>query len=175
MRMGNLFSGRAKRVFGRHGEEGSALVEFALTLPMLFGLIYLGASLTLGMYKLQQLQNATSNTAMEIGEDVGLYPNNDPCAYAASMMTESLPTWTAANFSYSLVVSNKSGVESSPHTGSGSSFSCALGTGTMGTPYPLVFTVSYSYTWFGIPALPFFNAGTSTAGTLVASQPAMQM
>ena len=55
-------------LFGQRGEEGSALVEFALTLPMLFGLIYLSASLTLGMYNLQQLRNATSATAMAVGE-----------------------------------------------------------------------------------------------------------
>ena len=85
-------------LFGQRGEEGSALVEFALTLPMLFGLIYLSASLTLGMYNLQQLGNATSATAMAVGSDAGLFPGNDPCAYAETTMTSSLSTWKAANF-----------------------------------------------------------------------------
>ncbi|HEY1806456.1 MAG TPA: TadE family protein [Terracidiphilus sp.] len=165
-------------LFGRRGEEGSALVEFALTLPMLFGLIYLSASLTLGMYNLQQLQNATSNTAMAVGSDVSLYPNNDPCAYAASTITKSLPTWTAANFSYALVVSDNNGNQTRyPANGytKGSSFSCALAAGTVGANYPTILTVTYSYSWLGIPAMPFFNSGTNTAGTLVASQPAIQM
>ena len=83
-RMGDLFARRVKRGFGRRGEEGSALIEFALTLPMLFGLIYLGATLTLGMYNLQQLGNATSSTAMAVGSDAVLFPNSDPCAYAES-------------------------------------------------------------------------------------------
>ncbi len=163
------------RLIGREGEEGSSLVEFALTLPMLFGLIYLAATLTLGMYNLQQLGNATSATAMAVGSDVGLYPSNDPCAFAESTMVKALPTWTAANFSYSLVVSNASGTASSPHTGSGASFTCPLGTGTMGANYPLTLTVSYTYSWLGIPAMPFFNAGTSKSGTLTSSQSAIQM
>ncbi len=162
-------------LLGRRGEEGSALVEFAMTLPMLFGLIYLSASLTLGMYNLQQLGNATSATAMAVGSDVGLYPNNDPCKYADSTMLNSLPTWTAANFSYSLVISNASGVASAPHTGAGGAFTCALGSGTMGANYPLTLTVSYTYKWLGIPAMPFFNAGTKTAGVLASSQSAIQM
>jgi Flp pilus assembly protein TadG len=160
-------------LFGSGGEEGSSLVEFALTLPMLFGLIYLGAALTLGMYKLQQLGNATSSTAMAVGSDVGLYPNGDPCAYAASTMTGSLSGWTAANFSYTLVVSNTSGV-TSKYTGTGSSFTCTSAP-QLGVNYPVTLTVSYKYTWLGIPALPFFNAGTSTVGTLVTSESAIQM
>jgi len=175
-KMGNLVARNVKRSFGGRGEEGSALVEFALTLPMLFGLIYLGAALTLGMYNLEQLGNATSNTAMAIGSDVGLYPNNDPCAYAEGLMTTSLPTWKAANFSYSLTISNASGTQLTPYTGSGSSFSCPLGSTTMGPNYPLVFTVSYTYSWLGIPAMPFFNAGlNNVTGTLRSSQPAIQM
>ncbi len=163
------------RLIGREGEEGSSLVEFALTLPMLFGLIYLAATLTLGMYNLQQLGNATSATAMAVGSDVGLYPSNDPCAFADSTMTKSLPTWTPGSFSYSLVVSNASGTASSPHTGKGGSFTCPLGTGTMGANYPLTLTVTYTYSWLGIPAMPYFNAGTNTAGSLVSSQSAIQM
>ncbi len=160
-------------VFGQRGEEGSALVEFALTLPMLFGLIYLAASLTLGMYNLQQLGNATSATAMAVGSDAGLFPGNDPCAYAESTIVASLPTWKAANFSYKLTITNASDVASS-YTGSGTSFSCTSAP-AMGPNYPVTLTVSYTYAWLGIPAMPFFNAGTKTAGTLATSQSAIQM
>lgn len=172
-RIGNLFSQCMTWVFGRRGEEGSALVEFALTLPMLFGLIYLAASLTLGMYNLQQLGNATSATAMAVGSDAGLFPNSDPCAYAESTMAKSLPTWDAANFTYSLTITDAS---DAAHTypGSGASFSCSSAP-AMGANYPVTLTVSYAYKWLGIPALPFFNAGTKTAGTLVSSQSAIQM
>jgi Flp pilus assembly protein TadG len=160
--------------FGRGGEEGSALVEFALTLPMLFGLIYLSASLTLGMYNLQQLGNATSATAMAVGNDVGLYPGDDPCAYAETTMVASLPTWKAANFTYKLTVTDTS---DTPHaySGSGTSFSCPLGSVALGPNYPTTLTVSYTYSWLGIPAMPFFNAGTKTAGVLASSQSAIQM
>jgi Flp pilus assembly protein TadG len=164
-KIGNLFSQR--------GEEGSALVEFALTLPMLFGLIYLSASLTLGMYNLQQLQNATSSTAMAVGEDAGLFPGNDPCAYAKSTMLASLPTWTAANFTYTLKITNASDVAST-YTGSGTSFSCATAP-SMGPDYPVTLSVSYTYSWLGIPSMPFFHPGTSTAGVLAANGSAVQM
>jgi Flp pilus assembly protein TadG len=161
-------------LFGQRGEEGSALVEFALTLPMLFGLIYLAASLTLGMYNLQQLGNATSATAMAVGNDVGLYPSDDPCAYAETTMVASLPNWTAANFTYKLTVTDTSDT-THPYSGSGTSFSCPLGSVVPGPNYPVTLTVSYTYTWLGIPALPFFHPGTSTAGKLVSSQSAIQM
>jgi|SRR5579863_2222549 len=164
------------RLIGREGEEGSSLVEFALTLPMLFGLIYLAATLTLGMYNLQQLGNATSATAMAVGSDVGLYPSNDPCAYARTVMIASLPKWTAANFAYSLTISNSSGTQLPAYTsGTGGSFSCPLGSTTMGANYPLTLTVTYTYSWLGIPAMPFFNSGTKTAGSLSSSQSAIQM
>jgi Flp pilus assembly protein TadG len=176
-RMGDLVARRVKRGFGRRGEEGSALIEFALTLPMLFGLIYLGATLTLGMYNLQQLGNATSSTAMAVGSDAGLFPSSDPCAYVASTMTKSLPTWTPASFSYALTVSDKSGNQTRyPTSGytAGSSFSC-VSAPSMGANYPVTLTVTYKYTWLGIPAMPFFNAGTNTAGTLASSESAIQM
>jgi Flp pilus assembly protein TadG len=160
-------------LFGQRGEEGSALVEFALTLPMLFGLIYLAASLTLGMYNLQQLGNATSATAMAVGSDAGLFPANDPCAYAETTITKSLPTWTAANFTYKLTITDASDA-SHPYTGSGTSFSCPTAP-SMGPNYPVTLTVTYAYSWLGIPAMPFFNAGTKTAGVLASSQSAIQM
>jgi Flp pilus assembly protein TadG len=165
--IGKLMAQRPKQDFGLRGEEGSSLVEFALTLPMLFGLIYLGATLTLGMYNLQQLGNAASATVMAVGGDVGLYPNNDPCTFANGVMKSSLPNWTPANLSYSLIVSNASGVESTPYTGTGTSFSCPLGSETLGPNYPVIFSASYKYSWLGIPALPFFNTGLSKpTGTL---------
>jgi len=164
---------RIGNLFGQRGEEGSALVEFALTLPMLFGLIYLAASLTLGMYNLQQLGNATSATAMAVGSDAGLFPGNDPCAYAETTMVASLPTWKVANFSYKLTVTDASDAAHA-YTGTGASFSCSSAP-AMGPNYPVTLTVSYTYSWLGIPAMPFFNAGTSTAGVLASSQSAIQM
>jgi Flp pilus assembly protein TadG len=160
-------------LFGRRGEEGSALVEFALTLPMLFGLIYLAASLTLGMYNLQQLGNATSATAMAVGSDAGLFPSNDPCAYAKSTMLASLPTWTAGNFTFKLTITDASDATHA-YTGTGTSFSCTTAP-SMGPNYPVTLSVSYAYSWLGIPAMPFFNAGTKTAGVLASSQSAIQM
>ncbi len=164
---------RIGNLFGQRGEEGSALVEFALTLPMLFGLIYLAASLTLGMYNLQQLGNATSATAMAVGSDAGLFPGNDPCAYAETTMVASLPTWKAANFTYKLTITDASDA-SHAYSGSGTSFSCTTAP-SMGPNYPVTLTVSYTYSWLGIPAMPFFNAGTKTAGVLASSQSAIQM
>lgn len=158
---------------GQGGEEGSALVEFALTLPMLFGLIYLAASLTLGMYNLQQLGNATSATAMAVGSDAGLFPGNDPCAYVKTTMAASLPTWTASNFTYKLTITDTSG-STHPYPGTGTAFTCATAP-PMGPNYPVTLTVSYTYSWLGIPAMPFFNAGTKTAGVLASSQSAIQM
>jgi hypothetical protein len=125
------------------------------------------------MYNLQQLGNATSATAMAVGSDAGLFPNSDPCAYAQSTMAASLATWKAANFSYTLIITDASD-GTHKYTGSGASFSCATAP-AMGANYPVTLTVSYTYSWLGIPAMPFFHPGTSTAGTLASSQSAIQM
>lgn len=164
---------RIDDLFGRRGEEGSSLVEFAVTVPMFVGLIYLAASLTLGMYNLQQLGNATSATAMAVGSDAGLFPSNDPCAYAKTTMLASLPTWTAASFTFKLTITDASDA-THPYTGTGTSFSCSAAP-AMGPNYPVTLSVSYAYNWLGIPVMPFFNAGTSTAGVLATSQSAIQM
>ena len=157
------------------GEEGSALVEFALTLPMLFGLIYLAASLTLGMYNLQQLGNATSATAMAVGSDAGLLSEQRPLRLCRiARWSKSLPTWKAANFTYSLTITDASDTASLLPGKRGFIF-LPLGPGTMGPNYPVTLTVSYTYSWLGIPAMPFFNAGTKTAGVLTSSQSAIQM
>ena len=161
-------------VFGQRGEEGSALVEFALTLPMLFGLIYLAASLTLGMYNLQQLGNATSATAMAVGSDAGLFPGNDPCAYAEVHNARVASHLDGMRISPSISPSRTPATSTHSYTGSGTTFSCSSAP-AMGPNYPVTLTVSYAYSWLGIPAMPFFNAGTKTAGTLATSQSAIQM
>src|SRR5579862_5410669 len=58
-RLANSLVRATKRVLRFGGEEGGALVEFAVTLPLFVTVITGTASLSLGAYSLQQLANAT--------------------------------------------------------------------------------------------------------------------
>jgi Flp pilus assembly protein TadG len=164
--MGNSLARRMRRTSSRRGEEGAALVEFAITLPLLMMVLTGTASFSLALYFLQQVGNATSSAAMAVGGEAGLFPNNDPCAAAKSFVTGALPNLAPSKLSLTLVITDTT-LATDKYTGTGSSFSCDTAP-AMEANYPVTLTVTYTYTW-----LPILNFSPNS--NLSSTQAAIQM
>lgn len=129
------------------GDEGSALVEFALILPMMLllttGVLVFGVA----MNNYLQLTNAVSVGARSLAINAGI--TTDPCATASSAIIAAAPGLTASKltFSYSLGGNAQSGP-----TCSGATAVSELTSGstvTVTAQYPLnlsVFGKKYSAT-----------------------------
>ncbi len=156
---------RWMRAVGFRGEEGSALVEFAVTLPLFLTVLTGTASFSLGLYFLQQIGNATSSAAMSLGGEAGLYPNNDPCLAAKTFVTGALPNLAPSKLTLKLVLTDTS-LGTDTYTGTGSSFSCSTAP-SMEANYPVTLTVTYSYQW--MPILKF-SPSSSLSSTEAAIQ-----
>ena len=165
MRAGRLIA------FGRHclthirEDRGTAVVEFAIVLPMMVTVLTGAASFCMALYSFQQLGNATSAATLQLGADQGLI--TDPCATTVTTVTAALPNWTPAKLTYTVTITNSSGTATKfgPTTGSG--FSCTSGAADMAANQPVVVTVSYAYTWFPILAFSPSSALTSTEAALM--------
>jgi Flp pilus assembly protein TadG len=137
------------RALVRHNQQGSALVEFALVLPML--LLLTTGTLVFGvaMNNYIQLTNAVSVGARTLAVNAQL--TLDPCAVASSAVIAAAPNLTAANlkFTYSLNGTTYAGTScssSSVSTGAAASLSSGT-TATVTATYPLnlsVFAHKYS-------------------------------
>jgi Flp pilus assembly protein TadG len=154
-----------KRVTRLRGEEGSAWLEFAITLPLLMTVLTGMASFAMAFYSLQQLGNATSGAVQQVAEDQGLI--TDPCATALTSVTGALSGWTAGNFSYTMVITDSTGTThtySSTTSGSSTSFTCTAGAAEEAPNEPVTLTVTYKYTWMPIMAFsPKSNLSTTQA------------
>jgi Flp pilus assembly protein TadG len=139
-----------KRAMGLRSEEGGALLEFAVTLPLLMTVLTGAASFSLAFYNLQQLQNAVSNAAQLVAAEQGLI--TDPCATAVTSVTGALPGWTASKLTYTLVITDSSGSNHTYGPTAGSSFSCTAGAALEAPNEAVALTVSYAYTWMPILA-----------------------
>ena len=161
-KIGKLFARRSRRAFGRRGEEGAALLEFAITLPLLMTVLTGTASFSLALYLLQQIGNATSTAAQLLGAEQGLI--TDPCATVVTSVTKSLPNLTPAKITYTVKITNASGTATTFGPSTGSSFSCTAGAADMAPNEPVTVTVSYAYTW--LPILNFSpSSGLSSSET----------
>lgn len=164
-RIGSLFCRRSKRVFGRRGEEGAALLEFAITLPLLMTVLTGTASFSLALYFLQQIGNATSTAAQLLGAEQGL--TSDPCKTVVTSVTNSLPSLTAAKLTYTVSITDSSGTPHTTPATTGSSFSCSPYASYMAPNEPVTVTVSYAYSW--LPVLNFSpNSSLSSSETALA-------
>jgi Flp pilus assembly protein TadG len=158
----------AQRLRAKHakGEEGTSLVELALTLPILLMLLTGAASFSLGLYSLQELGSATTSAVQLVAADQGLV--TDPCETAAAAVEGSLPNWSTTKLTFTMSWTDSSGGSHSQGPtaeSSSSAFSCATAgdgssdTGTaIGANTPVILTVSYTYTW-----LPVFKVTPSSA------------
>jgi Flp pilus assembly protein TadG len=153
-----LLARRMKRGLRFRGEQGGALVEFAVTIPLMMTVLTGTASFSMALYFLQQLGNATSTAAMLVGAEQGL--TSDPCATAVTSITDSLPNWKAGSLTYTLVITDSSGTTHSYGPTAGSSFSCTAGAAEMAPNEPVTLTVSFAYSW-----LPIYKYSPSSALT----------
>lgn len=134
---------RLMRAAGFKGEEGAALVEFAVTLPLFLMVLTGTASFSLGLYFLQQIGNATSTAAQLLGAEAGLL--TDPCATVKSSITASLPNLTASKLSYTVSITDASGTA---HTSSAAN--CTALASDMAPNEPVTVTVVYTYSWMPV-------------------------
>jgi Flp pilus assembly protein TadG len=158
----NSLTHRLRRLFHLGAEDGNALVELAIAMPIMMTILTGTASFSLGLFYLQQLGNATATAAQVLGSEQALIA--DPCAKVVTSVTTSLPNWTASKISYSVTITDSSGTAHPfPSTGmtTGSSFSCASGAADMAQNEPVSVTVSYSYSW--LPILKFSPTSSLTA------------
>jgi len=168
-RMDNKLARRARRIFGRRGEEGGALLEFAVALPLLLTVLTGTVSFSLALYFLQQIGSATSSAAQSLGAQAGTV--TDPCANVSSVITSALPNLSSSNISFSVVITTASstttyGPFTPPITQGNGCPQAGDGGGTStqeAANYPVTVTVNYAYSW--LPILSF-----SPSSRLVASE-----
>jgi Flp pilus assembly protein TadG len=131
------------RALLRRGDQGSALVEFAMLLPVLMllttGILIFGVA----MNNYLQLTNAVSIGARTVAVSGGI--TLDPCAVASAAIANAAPNLTASKFTYSF---NFNGVTESTNTcassdlNSGAAKALASGTpATVTATYPLNLSV----------------------------------
>jgi len=145
------FPGRLLRAVLRAGEWGSALVEFALILPMLLllttGVLIFGVA----MNNYMQITNAVSIGARTLA--VSAQITLDPCATASTAIINAAPGLTSSNLKFSYLLNGVaySGTScSSASVSSGAAENLSSGTtATVTATYPLnlsVFGQKYSAT-----------------------------
>jgi len=145
----------ATRAFHSFCDEGSALVETAIVLPLVLLILTAAASYAWSFYGLQELGNAVTAAAQAVGTNARSVSN--PCSVVVTQVTATLPDWNASNLTYTVSFSNSSSntTPTTPYswTGSTAPTSCAA-EGDMGsTPQmantPISVTVQYNST--GLP------------------------
>jgi Flp pilus assembly protein TadG len=144
VRAGQRISRLLQAAFTSSGEQGSALVEFALVLPMLLllttGILVFGVA----MNNYMQLTNAVSIGARTMAVNAGL--TLDPCALGASAITTAAPNLNAASLTYNFTL-NGTAYNNQSTCSSGSSTTGAAGnlasgtTVTVNATYPLNLSV----------------------------------
>lgn len=109
--------GRKCAALQRRHEEGSALVEMAVVLPVMMLLITGTCSLGIILNNYLVLTNAVQTGAMQVAVDAGQSPL-DPCSVAANAIVAAAPTLKAANITYKF---NFNGTSAGPFTGTSAS------------------------------------------------------
>ena len=159
-----------KRTHGWRGESGGAVIEFAVTVPVLMTIITGAASFSLAFYNLQQLATATAATVQAVAAESGEPADADPCNNVQTLIQGtgtstnpgSLPSMLPANLNYQLTITDSTGAThqypSSGYTAGSGTFSCTAGSSQLASGEPVKLSIKYSYTWLPIP---FFSSLTS--------------
>src|SRR5208282_1124400 len=98
---------RLGRSVDLESEEGTSLVELAISLPIMLTLLTGAASFSLAFYRLQQLGNAATSGVQLVAADQGLV--SDPCETAATAVESALPNWTTTKLTFTLAWTDASG------------------------------------------------------------------
>jgi Flp pilus assembly protein TadG len=154
-----------RRALPFQGAEGTALVEFAIVLPLLMTILTGGASFCMALYSFQQLGYAGSNAAQLLAAEEGLI--TDPCATVASTVTAGLPNWTPSKITYTVTITDSTGAAHTFGPTAGSSFSCTSGASEMAANEPVTVQVSYQYSWFPILAFSPSSSLSSSESALM--------
>jgi Flp pilus assembly protein TadG len=152
-------------------EEGSQLVEMAVVAPLLLIILTGMASFGMALYNEQQLGYVTAGAVQALTIDVSQI--TDPCASVETYVSTSLPSYTAASFTYTLKIytSSSASVTSGPTTGTG--FSCKSYATDITQFQPVILTVSYPYSWFPIFTWSKYGTPFKPTGSLSSTQAAM--
>jgi len=152
-------------------EEGSQLVEMAVVAPLLLIILTGMASFGMALYNEQQLGYVTAGAVQALTIDVSQI--TDPCASVETYVSTSLPSYTAASFTYTLKIytSSSASVTSGPTTGTG--FSCKSYATDITQFQPVILTVSYPYSWFPIFTWSKYGTTFKPTGSLSSTQAAM--
>jgi Flp pilus assembly protein TadG len=151
---------RDRFCFALHrGDEGQSLVELALSLPILLLLLTGTFSISMALFTYEELGQAVFVASQTVQDGRGYALDSDPCAVIATSVTNALPNWPPANFTYTLQVytSGTAYVQFGPQ--GQTSFTCPSGAGDLTQNQQAILTVNYKYTW--IPAY-LLNLGTGT-------------
>lgn len=137
----------AKRASCLRSEKGSALVEMAITLPLMLLVLTAAASYSYSFYNMQELGNAVSGAAQALGVEASVVAN--PCATVVTQVTASLPQWNASSLAYTVTFSDSAGTAYTAYSWTGSTAPSGCSAGSSGsTPQasgePIVVTVKYS-------------------------------
>jgi Flp pilus assembly protein TadG len=143
------------------GDQGQALVEAAIVLPLMLMLLVGMFSVGVAMIQYEMLGEATFAGSQQFQNGRGIL--TDPCASAATAVTAALPNWVAANITYSATITDNTGTAQTIPASTGS-FSCISGSNYLTQYEPATFTVSYPYTW-----IPIYGMKLGT-GALTRSQ-----
>jgi Flp pilus assembly protein TadG len=109
-------------------EKGAALVEFALTLPVMLLIITGACSFGFAINADLQLTNATSMGGQVLADARG--STSDPCTAAISTIVAAAPGLTASNINFSILFTSATGTQYGPFSGTGSSQTGEEGSGT---------------------------------------------
>jgi len=159
----------ARSVWRLRSDEGGALLEFAVALPLLMTVLTGAASFTMAFYSLQEVENATAGAVAAIAAEQGTVA--DPCAQAQTLVQAALPGWTTSKLSYSMTITDSAGAAhaypSSGMTSGSGTFSCTAGSAQLAATEPVTLTVKYTYSWLPVlafsPSSPLSASETSMA------------
>lgn len=149
------------RAVGYKGEEGNALIECAVTLPVLLAVMLGATSFSMAFYEMQELGNAVSGAGQMLGATAGTI--TDPCAQVVAQVTAALPNFNTGNLTYTVVITNAAGTTTTYGPTQGSLTCKAAGAGQAASTAeaenePQTVTVSYKYPW-----MPLFFSKTPTS------------
>jgi len=108
------FVGRLRRIV--QSTRGGALVEFALTLPILLLTITGIFSFSIAIYQKLELAEAVASGGRTIALDRQI---NDPCADASKSVTQAAPTLNSKNISISISLNGGTAITTQTCAGTG--------------------------------------------------------
>jgi Flp pilus assembly protein TadG len=155
------------RAAGFKRQDGAALVECAVTLPLLMAVIMGASSFSMAFYEMQELGNAVSAGAQVLMATAGTVA--DPCAQVVTQVTSALPNFNTANLTFTVVITNAAG-GSTTYGPTAGSLSCkAAGADEPAATAeaqnePQTVTVSYTYPW--MPLLNFATPSSQLTSSL---------